>query len=75
MRTTGWPRFASVLALSRAAVSPAASAQEITGAGTARPDRMVLPVPGAPFTGTIAPNVLDAWPAPVRAPAGAPNVP
>ncbi|MBW8785824.1 MAG: arylsulfatase [Novosphingobium sp.] len=40
-------------------------------------DRTVLPVPPAPFSGTIAENVLDSTPSqprPVRAPAGAPNV-
>jgi arylsulfatase len=39
--------------------------------------RTVLPVPAAPFDGTIAENLADATPAaphPVRAPAGAPNV-
>ena len=39
--------------------------------------RDVLPIPPAPFTGTIAENVLDSTPSPqrpVRAPDGAPNV-
>ena len=39
--------------------------------------RSVLPIPAAPFTGTLAENVLDAKgtpPQPVRAPQGAPNV-
>ncbi|AIT81412.1 arylsulfatase [Novosphingobium pentaromativorans] len=43
----------------------------------AQADRTVLPIPPAPFTGTIADNVLDAVAAqhmPVRAPQGAPNV-
>ncbi|MCJ2185616.1 arylsulfatase [Novosphingobium beihaiensis] len=43
----------------------------------AQADRTVLPIPRAPFTGTMADNVLDATPspsAPVRAPQGAPNV-
>lgn len=41
------------------------------------PDRTVLPVPRAPFTGKIAENVLDSTPSPIRpvtAPVGAPNV-
>lgn len=40
-------------------------------------DRTVLPIPAAPFTGTIAENSADAKPSPlqpVRAPQGAPNV-
>ncbi|MCW1428622.1 arylsulfatase [Novosphingobium sp. JCM 18896] len=40
-------------------------------------DRSVLPVPAAPFTGTIAENIADAKGAPetpIRAPQGAPNV-
>ncbi|MBV1690647.1 sulfatase-like hydrolase/transferase [Novosphingobium sp. G106] len=43
----------------------------------AQETRTVLPIPAAPFTGTIAENVLDAKgtpPSPVRAPQGAPNV-
>ena len=43
----------------------------------AQTDRTVLPIPRAPFDGTIAENVLDADPGttrPVEAPAGAPNV-
>ncbi len=40
-------------------------------------DRTVLPIPSAPFDGTIAENVMDAKPGtgrPVQAPQGAPNV-
>lgn len=43
----------------------------------AQVDRSVLPVPAAPFDGTVAENALDAKPGtarPVRAPEGAPNV-
>ncbi|MCB2061469.1 MAG: sulfatase-like hydrolase/transferase, partial [Novosphingobium sp.] len=43
----------------------------------AQTDRTVLPIPRAPFDGTIAENVLDSTPGtarPVQAPAGAPNV-
>jgi arylsulfatase len=39
--------------------------------------RTVLPVPAAPFDGTVAENLADATPAtprPIRAPQGAPNV-
>jgi arylsulfatase len=39
--------------------------------------RTVLPIPTAPFTGTLAENILDAKgapPSPLRAPQGAPNV-
>lgn len=39
--------------------------------------RNVLPIPPAPFSGTIAENILDSMPAPqlpVRPPEGAPNV-
>jgi arylsulfatase len=39
--------------------------------------RTVLPVPAAPFTGTVAENVLDSKgtpPSPIRAPQGAPNI-
>lgn len=49
----------------------------IAGGQAIAQDRSVLPVPRAPFDGTIAPNVLDAKPGTprdVRAPAGAPNV-
>ena len=40
-------------------------------------DRSVLPIVPAPFSGTIAENVLDSKPSPqppLRAPQGAPNV-
>jgi arylsulfatase len=40
-------------------------------------DRSVLPIAPAPFTGTVAENVLDAKPSPqppLRAPQGAPNI-
>ena len=43
----------------------------------AQADRSVLPIPAAPFDGTMADSILDAKPAPprpVRAPQGAPNV-
>ena len=46
-------------------------------AGLRAQDRSVLPLPTAPFGGTIAENVLDAQPArtrPLQAPTGAPNV-
>jgi arylsulfatase A-like enzyme len=48
-----------------------------TALAQAQPDRTVLPIPRAPFTGKIAENVLDSTPTPnrpVTAPAGAPNV-
>lgn len=43
----------------------------------AQADRSVLPIPAAPFAGTIAENVVDSRPVPpqsVRAPQGAPNI-
>lgn len=43
----------------------------------AQADRTVLPIPRAPFTGTIADSALDSTPspsAPAQAPQGAPNV-
>jgi arylsulfatase A-like enzyme len=43
----------------------------------AQSDRSVLPIPAAPFDGTLAENIGDARPGsdrPVRAPDGAPNV-
>jgi arylsulfatase A-like enzyme len=43
----------------------------------AQADRSVLPIPAAPFDGTMAESIRDARPArpqPVRAPQGAPNV-
>jgi len=50
----------------------------LTAGGVAHAqDRSALPIPSAPFDGTIAENALDAKPAtprPVRAPQGAPNV-
>ncbi|MBW8755559.1 MAG: sulfatase-like hydrolase/transferase, partial [Sphingomonadales bacterium] len=63
-------RFELLLAATMLATVAQAAAQT-------PPDRTVLPIPAAPFTGTIAENVLDAKAppaAPVRAPQGAPNV-
>ena len=63
MRKFGW--LAGVAALA------------MTSAAQAQATRTVLPVPSAPFQGTVAENVLDAKGAPqppVRAPQGAPNV-
>lgn len=49
----------------------------ITTSALAQADRSVLPIPAAPFDGTMAEAIRDAKPAtprPLRAPQGAPNV-
>lgn len=54
-----------------------AATMAIAGAAHGQVDRTVLPIPAAPFDGTIAENVLDARgmaQPPIRAPQGAPNV-
>jgi arylsulfatase len=53
------------------------TATMLAGGVQAQTSRTVLPMPSAPFTGTIEDNILDSKGAaqpPVRAPQGAPNV-
>lgn len=70
MGKIGWRTGAAALAMAGAASAHPAAADS-------QPARTILPVPAAPFTGTVAENVLDATgfaQAAIQAPAGAPNV-
>lgn len=60
-----------------AATAMASAASVPASAQAQSADRSILPVPSAPFAGTIAENIADAKGSPgtpVRAPEGAPNV-
>lgn len=70
-------RMAVLWALSILASGASAATEPARAAEETVPDRTILPLPKAPFSGTIAATAAQSvptFPQPVRSPAGAPNI-